>query len=108
MDQRSRHQKKVCGHCSEYLSYSAYQFHKAKFYIETEQRWVSKDEYVQNEENSDHDTETIMDFDWETSEHNISETYYYLCTYCIYMLVGDDKSKLLTIVLLQDTKTLKM
>lgn len=36
---KSRHQRRVCGHCNELLSYSAYHLHKALYYVESEQRW---------------------------------------------------------------------
>ena len=36
---KSRYQRRVCGHCNELLSYSAYRSHKALYYVESEQRW---------------------------------------------------------------------
>lgn len=37
---KSRHQRKVCGHCNELLSYSAYRSHEALYYVEAKQRWL--------------------------------------------------------------------
>ena len=36
---RSRHRRRLCGHCNELLSYSAYRSHRALYYIEPEDRW---------------------------------------------------------------------
>ena len=40
----SRHLRKLCGHCNEELSYSAFRSHKALYYVESEQRWLSTTE----------------------------------------------------------------
>ena len=37
---KSRHQRRVCGHCNDLLSYSAYHSHRALYYVESEQRWL--------------------------------------------------------------------
>lgn len=37
----SRHLRKKCLHCNQFLSYSAYQSHKSLYYIESEQRWLA-------------------------------------------------------------------
>ena len=37
---KDRHQRKLCGHCNEFLSYSAYRSHKSRYYIASEQRWI--------------------------------------------------------------------
>lgn len=37
---RSRHLRKLCGHCNEVLSYSAYRSHRALYYSKAEQRWL--------------------------------------------------------------------
>lgn len=41
MDSSSRHRRRHCPHCNEYLSYSAYRSHKSLYYITSEQRWVA-------------------------------------------------------------------
>ena len=38
---KGRHQRKVCGHCNELLSYSAYRSHRSRYYVESEQRWIN-------------------------------------------------------------------
>ena len=37
-----RHLRRLCGHCNEELSYSAYRSHKALYYVESEGRWLSQ------------------------------------------------------------------
>ena len=36
-----RHLRRLCGHCNEELSYSAYRSHKALYYVESEERWLT-------------------------------------------------------------------
>ena len=37
---KRRHQRRVCRHCNELLSYSAYRSHRALYYVESDQRWL--------------------------------------------------------------------
>lgn len=37
-----RHRRKLCGHCNEMLSYSAYRSHKDLYYDETKQKWNTR------------------------------------------------------------------
>ena len=40
-DSSGRHLRRLCGHCNEELSYSAYRSHRALYYLESERRWIS-------------------------------------------------------------------
>ncbi len=42
MNTSARHLRRLCGHCNEELSYSAYRSHKALYYLESEGRWLSQ------------------------------------------------------------------
>lgn len=37
-----RHRRKLCGHCNEMLSYSAYRSHKDLYYDQTAQSWITE------------------------------------------------------------------
>ena len=37
-----RHLRRLSGHCNQELSYSAYRSHKALYYVESEERWLSQ------------------------------------------------------------------
>ena len=65
----SRHRRRLCGHCNEELSYSAYRSHRALYYSETDDRWLSTSthtdshDHVANNHSSglDSDEETVQD-----------------------------------------------
>ena len=64
---KGRHQRKVCGHCNELLSYSAYRSHRSRYYIESEQRWI-------NNQNSFGDSESSEMIDDPSMDVSDSET----------------------------------
>ena len=41
---KSRHQWKLCGHCDELLSYSAYRMHRTLYLTQSEQQWIREAE----------------------------------------------------------------
>ena len=45
----SRHRRRQCPHCNEFLSYSAFRSHKSLYYIASEQRWVANQPTPDNE-----------------------------------------------------------
>ena len=60
---KGRHQRKVCGHCNELLSYSAYRSHRSRYYIESEQRWInSQDSISDSGSNGEMIDDPSMDF----------------------------------------------
>ena len=60
---KGRHQRKVCGHCNELLSYSAYRSHRSRYFIECEQRWInSQDSIVDLESSGEIVDDPSMDF----------------------------------------------
>ena len=56
-----RHRRKLCGHCNEMLSYSAYRSHKDMYYDRSTQSWITEypaeddpmHEYTANQEMED-------------------------------------------------------
>lgn len=69
---KSRHQRKVCEHCNELLSYSAYRSHKALYFNETEQRWIGSSKRTANTltcATEDLDDPT-MDYDDAQDDHD--------------------------------------
>ena len=50
---KSRHQRKLCGHCDELLSYSAYRTHKTLYFNQSEQQWIRETETRRSDQTSD-------------------------------------------------------
>ena len=51
-----RHRRKLCGHCNEMLSYSAYRSHKHLYYDQSTQTWVK--EYDLRNQDADNEMHT--------------------------------------------------
>ena len=61
-------QRKLCGHCDQLLSYSAYQTHKTLYFNESEQQWTREAARNYNQasdpgcRSSDFDNDGYMEF----------------------------------------------
>ena len=60
---KSRHQRKLCGHCDELLSYSAYRTHRTLYFNQSEQQWIRE---AENRDpgcrSSDYNNDDCMEF----------------------------------------------
>ena len=54
-----RHLRRLCGHCNQELSYSAYRSHKALYYVESEGRWLSQTDKDTDQCGGIHQAETV-------------------------------------------------
>lgn len=61
-----RHRRKLCGHCNELLSYSAYNSHKALYYNESTREWKTEKGRTQTGNSSN----TIEDINIVTHVHD--------------------------------------
>ena len=66
----SRHRRKLCGHCNEMLSYSAFQSHKMRFFDQSTQKWLTKtgEKVPKDEEPLARDDEALVNMAMDISE----------------------------------------
>lgn len=70
--------RKLCGHCNESLSYTAYWSHRARYFNESERKWItttisdSQDPVANNlsDEHDDEDTWSFTEFEEQSQLGN--------------------------------------
>lgn len=77
-----RHRRRLCGHCNEELSYSAYRSHRALYYVESEGRWVVQDHQAEAADGAIVVEDTQMK---QTGKHDHASLIVYQLTYQVPM-----------------------
>ena len=70
-----RHKRKFCPHCNEFVSYSCYYSHKARYYSDSDQQWLRTNEVkcsigMPPYSDTDHDDDCDPDFEFQSSSVN--------------------------------------